>query len=186
MEIIYMKNISNNKKILSVIGVLIAVAIIYGFAHRTASLEGGASVNNSNISMATSSMTTSTSTDQSAPTFSVNPNQIFAYYLDIATTTFSQNDVIPMTLFAYNLSSIPQTMSFSNGCAGKYSIADFDMMKHITCVPGATSFVVDPHGVRKVFLEHYPSVYRIPVGRQSLYTGVVGYGGITTEVTITP
>ncbi len=114
-----------------------------------------------------------------------NTGKIFSYYLNIATTTFSQNKNIDMTLFIYNLSSTTQTLNFKNGCQASYVIGDFDMLKHIVCRPDPTSFSIEPHGIQRINLTHYPSVYTLSPGKYSLITSVVGYGGITTPITIT-
>ena len=177
-----MKNISN-KTILIAIGLIIVLACVYSLArhesHRTYMTTSPV-----DMTMSTSTVTTATTTTSDAQ-WMTNPNQIFSYYLNIATTTFSQNDVIPMTLFVYNLKDVPETMNFSNGCAATYRIADFDMMKHIVCQPDPTSITIAPHDIRQITLSHYPSVYQIPVGTYDLYTGAVGYGGIFTKITIT-
>ncbi|HTK33280.1 MAG TPA: hypothetical protein VL335_01895 [Candidatus Paceibacterota bacterium] len=175
-----MKNLSNNKIVLSiaVVVIIVVILVIYAFAHKATTEEMNADA------VAT---TTDSSLASSTPEISVSsrPGQLLAYYLNIATTTFSQSENIPMTLFVYNLTNAPQELKFKDGCQATYAIGTFDMIKHIDCLPGATSFTIEPHAVRQIGLTHYASVYKIPVGKHDLMTSLVGYGGITTSVTIT-
>ncbi len=180
-----MKNIKNKRIIFGAI-IVIVLVIAFTYIDKSSSTEESADNGPSFGSATTTFLTEATSTPIVTTSSTSNPGQIFAYYLNIATTTFSQNQPINMTLFVYNLSKVPETMTFPTGCQGTYTIAGFDMMKHITCIPSSTSFTIKPESVRQVAIAHYPGVFKIPTGQHDLYTGIVGYGGITTSVTITP
>lgn len=108
-----------------------------------------------------------------------------AFSVTIATSTYRQDQVIPIIVSVLNLTDASTTLSFKNGCAGDYSIGSFDMLAHTTCLASSTSFIVAPHGIRQVGLAHYPSVYKIPAGKYTLHASIVGYGGNSVPITIT-
>ena len=129
------------------------------------------------------SMSTSTVSAPEAPTLTMGPN--IGYSLVLASSTYSQNDRIPMTLTIYNLSDIPQNFSFKDGCEATYSIAGFNELPHILCKPNPTMFTLSGHGVVQIPLMHYPLIYKIPVGTHTITATLIGYGSASKTVTIT-
>jgi len=109
----------------------------------------------------------------------------FIYVVSTDKSVYSQNEQIKITISVVNNTASPKMFSFTNGCQGDYSIAGFELGKHITCLQTLSSFVVDAHHEANVPLIHYPSVAKLSVGTWPLYASIVGYGGATTTVTIT-
>jgi|GEM_PF-4319027 hypothetical protein len=173
-----MKNYIQKNPIVSLI-VLIVVILVIGAIVRSVS-HG----NNVPSPVDINAVSTSTTATSSVPEASITQATL-AYSVYLATTTYSQNQQIPIIISVLNLTDKPQTLSFQNGCQGDYTIGDFDMLKHTTCLPAPSSFIVPPHEIKQVKVVHYPTVYKIPVGKYTLRASIVGYGGMSTQVTIT-
>lgn len=202
-----MENNNNNKRFTwSLVGAIVVVVIII-----LAVKFGGSSSSSSDTDMGYATDTDATSTvtgpvmnpsDTGTPATTSTPTPAgdtttgpsvsvgspsaltFAYSVTVASSTYHQNEQIAMTVSVLNLSKTTQTLSFKNGCIGTYSIGDFNLSDHVTCLATPTSFTVDPGEVKQITLIHYPSVYMIPVGSYTLHASFAGYGGNSVPVTI--
>ncbi len=178
-------NTSSSKKVIaSVVGVLAILVIVFLALKTDRTAEPAASdETNASASSTTPVLTPVTVPASSTPVLS--STSVFAYSVTTPKSSYGQNEQIPMTISVLNLTNEEKTMDFKNGCMADYSIADFDMLAHITCSSGPQSFTIAPHAVKQVYVTHYPSVYVIPAGTYELKGSIVGYGGMSVPITIT-
>lgn len=99
--------------------------------------------------------------------------------------SYKQDEPISIYLSIANVSKKAKEFSFKDGCMGSYTIAGFDSAAHTRCLPNATMFTLPPGELRQIKLVHYPSIEKLPVGTHTLRAYVIGYGGWSTDVTIT-
>ncbi|MDE2172939.1 MAG: hypothetical protein KGJ33_03280 [Patescibacteria group bacterium] len=128
----------------------------------------------------TGSVASSTSTSSAA---SLGP---LAFAVTTSSSTYSTNESFKINVTVFNLTDATTTLHFADGCVATYSIAGFDMLAHTTCLPNPVSFAVPPHDAKQATVVHYPSVFKIPPGKYYLTARIIGYGGATVPITITP
>lgn len=193
-----MKKSSSGVAIAIIVIVIVLLGGWLGFEKgRSGSMNGTASstmpdmtdMSTSTISAPSAPSSTSTipsSISTGTTTVTVPLTQVpFIYVISTDKKTYSQNEQINMIIAVINNTSASSTFSFPTGCQGDYSVAGFDLAKHILCRPGASSFILAPHHEGDIPLAFYPSVATLPVGTWPLYASVIGYGGATTTITIT-
>lgn len=181
-----------------VIVILIIIAVAVGFGKGNSGSMSGMS--STTMPDAMDDMATSTVPAPSAASTSTIPSSIsngtstigvaltkvpFIYVISTDKKVYTQKDQINMTISVVNNTSASSTFSFPSGCEGNYTVAGFDLSKHIVCTPGPASFTIAPHHEGDIPLAFYTSVATLPVGTWPLYASVIGYGGATTTVTIT-
>src|SRR5690348_15098222 len=103
-------NTSTQQKIYYSLGAIIIVLAIIWIVLASRKSTTPASDETAMSTSTDMSMSTSTVSAPEAPTLTMGPN--IGYSLVLASSTYSQNDRIPMTLTIYNLSDIPQNFSF--------------------------------------------------------------------------
>jgi hypothetical protein len=126
-----------------------------------------------------------TPSNSSMSTTTVGMEDPLVYAVTTDEPSYSQNEPITIYLSVANTTKQPKTFNFTDGCQGTYTIAGFDMMKHIRCLPNATMFTIPGGELRQIKFTHYPSVAVLPVGTYTLRSHYVGYGGSSVQVTIT-
>ncbi len=156
-----MQNSSKKPLIVAVVVVIVIVLV--------AVLGGGRSSTTSSLSSTTSLTTADPVT----------------YSLITSKSSYGQNEKIGMVISISNNTDQPKTFSFKDGCQASYKIGDFDISKHIRCLPEPSSFTVEPHKTFQIGAVHYPSVYLLPVGQFDLVAEVIGYSKINSTITIT-
>lgn len=127
----------------------------------------------------------SSSTSNSSSTTSLASVDPITYSLITSKSSYGQNEKIGMIISIGNNTDQPKTFSFKDGCQASYKIGDFDISKHIRCLPEPSSFTVEPHKTVQIGAVHYPSVYLLPVGQFDLVAEVIGYGKVNSTITIT-
>jgi len=110
----------------------------------------------------------------------------WSYSVSMPKKSYSQNEVIPMKVTITNMTDATTSLNFENGCQLSYTVGSFDLSQHMTCISGGTSIVLGPHGTATGEVDHYPSVYKIPVGTTTMAVSVIGYDTIPLSITITP
>ncbi len=177
-----MKNYIQKNPMVSFIALIVLILLVGALVH--SSLYKGSAMHSSDtyaVSTSTENMSSSTATISG-----VQAGQpTLAYSVTIATSTYGQNQIIPITITVLNLTNASTTLSFKNGCMGNYDIGGFDMLAHTSCLPAPASIVVAPHNIRQVQVVHYPSVFKLPPGNYTLTAYIVGYGGQSVPITIT-
>lgn len=177
-------NTSNQQKIYYILGAIIIILaivwIVLASSHTNSTPTAPETATSTSTDMTTATSTVST---PDAPTLSMGPN--IGYSLVVASSSYSQNDRIPMTLTVYNLSDTAQTFNFTDGCEATYTIAGWSQLPHVMCQPNPTMFTLSGHGVIQIPLMHYPLIYKIPVGTHTLTATLIGYGSASKTVTIT-
>ena len=122
------------------------------------------------------------SAPSAAPIHASSP---WAYSASTAKKSYSQNEVIAVTIKIMNMTDATTSLNFENGCQLSYTIGDFDSSQHTVCIPGGSSIVLGPHAVGTGVVDHYPSVYKIPVGTTTMDVKVVGYTELDLPIVIT-
>ena len=180
-----MQNSAQKNYLIAVIAIIVVVLIAMAVIHPFGSNKPADSTDLSATSTGASVISVSTGNSSSfAPTATISAPTM-AFSVTIATSTYKQDEQIPITVSVLNLTGASTTLSFKNGCIGDYQIGDFDMLAHTTCLTAPASFVVPPHEVKQVKLVHYPSVYKLPTGKYTLRASIIGYGGMSVPITIT-
>lgn len=98
--------------------------------------------------------------------------------------SYLQNEQVVITIMVLNNTSETKTFNFPNGCQGTYEVGDFNLLEHTDCLAQPSSFVVASQQAKEVKLVHYPTLYSLPLGKQTIKASIVGYGEATAQVTI--
>ena len=178
------KSIQNQKgsvasQIVLLVVLIVAGIVVFGLRN---SLQN--SLKNPNSSASNGVTLTGTSMSSASTTSALDSNSL-TYGVLIATSTFKQSDIIPMTVVITNKVDTNTVFTFKNGCQASYVVGGFDYLEHTTCLPNPSTFTVASRGSVNLAITHNPSVFKLPVGTYTVKAEVIGYGDVSFPVTIT-
>ncbi len=117
-------------------------------------------------------------------TFSIVENKAVTYSVTTDKSVYNQGENISIRITATNITSLPQTLQFNNGCQTTYTIGTFDYMKDRACTMMLGSLVLPGYGSYTWTMSHDLMLNKLPSGTYNLQAGVIGYNSATTSVTI--
>ncbi|MEK7610042.1 MAG: peptidoglycan-binding protein [Patescibacteria group bacterium] len=81
---------------------------------------------------------------------------------------YYDDEVIKITVKAFNSSNAPITLNFNTLCQSAYSVANFDSMVNLKCSQTLSSVTIKPQSPYYWEMRHDPSNYKIPAGQYKL------------------